>query len=322
MIIKRIGIVTPGGDAPGMNAAIRAVVRTGIGYGYEMFGIYRGYAGLIDGEIEELTSRSVGGIIEQGGTIFKSSRCKEIKTVDGQKKAVFNLAKLGISTLVVIGGDGSITAAGHLSKHGINSICIPASIDNDVYGTDETIGFDTAIDTAISAVDKIRDTAKSFQRIFIVEVMGREHGFLALSIAIASGAEFVVIPEIKTDYTKLCADLQNKINCGKMSMIIIFAEGAGNVQEAAKLISKKLKFDVRVSSLGYIQRGGSPSARSRILATEFGWYAIELIKKGIRNSVVVTRECKLTHVPIMEVVRNCKKIDPRFINNLIQKVAI
>lgn len=305
---KNIAVITPGGDAPGMNAAIRAIVRSALKNNFNVFGVYRGYKGLIEKEIKQLNGRSVSGIINLGGTILKSSRCEEIKTENGLKEAVQTLKEYKIDYLVVIGGDGSIKAASKISKY-IPVICIPASIDNDVYGTDETIGFDTAIDTAVEAIDKIRDTATSFERIFIVEVMGREHGFLALSVAVASGAEIVIIPEIKYDLEKICKKLKEDKQRGKSSEIIIFAEGAGNSKEFALKIEAKLNIPTRVSSLGYIQRGGSPSARSRILASLFGKYAVELIKKGQKNKVIVIKNNKVSHLDIETVVENEKQID-------------
>jgi len=307
---KNIGLITPGGDASGMNACIRSVVRSGIYYGYNILGIYRGYEGLLEENIHPLTLRSVSGIINHGGTILKSSRCKKIRTKEGIKNAINILKKHNINWLIIIGGDGSITAGEKISKlSDINVIGIPASIDNDVYGTDETIGFDTAIDVALECIDKIRDTATSFERVFIVEVMGREHGFLALSIGVASGAEFVILPEIKYDIKTICNKLKELNKTGKTSVIIIFAEGAGNPNLLAEQIVRNTSLEVRVSSLGYIQRGGSPSARSRILAAQFGNYAIELIRKGIKNCVVITKNGQIKHIPISLVVNKKKKLD-------------
>ena len=306
--MKKIAIITPGGDAPGMNAAIRAVVRAGLKHNFELYGIYRGYQGLLEKDIKQLNSRSVSGIIYKGGTILKSSRCEKIKTLDGLNQAIEVLKEFKFDYLVVIGGDGSIKAASKISKY-VSVICIPASIDNDVYGTDETIGFDTAIDTAVSAIDKIRDTATSFERVFVVEVMGREHGHLALAVAVASGAEVVIIPEVKYDLDKIAKKLLKDKQKGKTSEIIIFAEGAGNVREFALKLEAKINIPVRVSSLGYIQRGGSPSARSRILASLFGEYAVELISKNIKNKVVVIKNNKIECIDIKTVVSKEKPID-------------
>ncbi|MEN3013528.1 MAG: 6-phosphofructokinase, partial [Endomicrobiia bacterium] len=304
----KIALITPGGDAPGMNAAIRAVVRSALKQNWEVFGVYRGYQGLIEKDIKQLTARSVSGIIQHGGTILKSSRCQRIKTEQGLKEAVSTLKEFNIDYLVVIGGDGSIKAAQKISKH-IPVICIPASIDNDVYGTDETIGFDTAIDTATEAIDKIRDTATSFERVFVVEVMGREHGFLALSVAVASGAEVVIIPEIKYNLDKIAKKIKQDKQKGKASEIIIFAEGAGNVKEFALKLEAKTEIPTRISSLGYIQRGGSPSARSRILAALFGEYAVKLMKEKQKNKVVVIQNNKITSLDIKVVTENEKQID-------------
>jgi len=309
----RIAVITPGGDASGMNSCIRAVVRKGLQSGYEMFGIYRGYEGLINGEIFYMPRSSVSGIIHVGGTILKSTRCEAIKTPLGMDKAVAQLKKMNIDHLVVIGGDGSLTAGCKMTEHGINVIGIPASIDNDVYGTEETIGFDTAIDVAIDAIDKIRDTATSFERIFIVEVMGREHGFLTLAVGIASGAEFIVVPEVKMTPDDIVRHLKEDSHKNKRSMIIVFAEGVGDANEWAKQIEKKTGISTRYSKLGYIQRGGAPSGRSRILGSQFGAYAIELIKKGVRNKVVVIKDNKVTHIPIDRMGKKEKTLDMKML---------
>lgn len=306
---KRVAVITPGGDAPGMNACIRAVVRSALFEGYEVFGIQRGYGGLLENDITQMSARSVSGIIHHGGTILKSTRCEEIKKESAIKRASQILKKHGISDLVVIGGDGSIRAASRISKYGVSVVCIPASIDNDIYGTDETIGYDTALDTAVEAVDKIRDTATSFERIFIVEVMGREHGFLALDIALASGAEFVVIPEIKFDLKKLISEIKKEKLRQKTSVIIIFAEGAGNPHELSKSITAATGYEVRVSSLGYIQRGGVPSARTRILASKFARYAVGLIKAGKKNRLVGLKNNLITDISINEALSFQKHID-------------
>jgi 6-phosphofructokinase 1 len=231
---KNIGIITPGGDSSGINACIRAIVRNAIYYRLKVFGVYNGYQGLIEGDIQPLNARSVSGIINHGGTMLKSTRCEQIKTRKGIGRAVKQLTNNKIDCLVIIGGDGSLRAGAELSKKGISVIGIPASIDNDIYGTDETIGFDTAMDVAVEAIDKIRDTATSFNRVFLVEIMGREHGFLALAVGLASGAEYILIPEIKYDLNKICDELNEAKEKGKTSEIIIFAEGAGNILEVTK----------------------------------------------------------------------------------------
>jgi len=320
--IMHIAVITPGGDAPGMNAAIRSVVRIGSSYGFETTGIQLGYAGLLKEDFIYLDRRSVGGIIQWGGTILKSSRCEEIRTKTGIEKAAKILLKHNIDYLVIIGGDGTFKAGQKISKtSGIPVIAIPATIDNDIFGTDETIGFDTAIDTAIDAIDKIRDTAASFERIFLVEVMGREHGFLAINIALASGAEFVLIPEMKYNINTISEKIIKMKENGKKSIIIIFAEGAGNATEAAKKIEAITSFPARVSNLGYIQRGGSPSARSRILGTQFGNYAIDLIRKKKKNRAVVMQNCRINDIDLKLVTSNEKKIDLSQLD-IIGKVAI
>jgi 6-phosphofructokinase 1 len=319
--MTNIALITPGGDAPGMNACIRAVVRRASSYGYGLYGIMNGYQGMIEGSIIRMTARSVGGIIQRGGTILKSSRCSEIKTPQGMKKAVKSLKDARIDRLVIMGGDGSISAGLEISKSGIQVVGIPASIDNDVYGTDETIGFDTAIDTAVEAVDKIRDTATSFDRVFIIEVMGKEHGFIAVEVALASGAEFVLIPEIKYDADRICSELAAHRKSKKTSEIIIFAEGCGDPRVLAEKIKNNTNIDVRISKLGYIQRGGNPTARSRNLACRFGDYAVELIRKNVHNRVVVMKNCGITSIPIKEMAAGRKTIDKRAIK-LVSELAI
>lgn len=319
-IMKRIAVITSGGDAPGMNSAVRAVVREAIYNKLEVFGIYHGYEGLLDNQIKQLNLRSVSGIINLGGTILKTKRCSRIRTQAGMELAVDNLKKYGIEGLIVIGGDGSLAAGERISHNGISVICIPASIDNDIYGTDETIGFDTAVDTSVEAIDKIRDTAMSHERIFIVEVMGREHGFLALATGLASGAEFILVPEIKCDANKLCKELSQEHIKGKTSLIIVFAEGFGNPYELAEKIKESVKADVRVSSLGYIQRGGSPNGRSRNLASQFGAYAVDLLLKNKKNQLVVLKGNKITSLSLKQVIGKEKKLD-KDIYNLAQRLA-
>jgi len=305
---KRVAIITPGGDAPGVNACIRVLVRKGLVGGLEMFGIYHGYQGLINDEIIRLDRSSVSGIIHHGGTMLKSTRCQEIKTPTGLARAVACLRKQTIDYLVIIGGDGSFTAGLKIARAGIPVIAIPGSIDNDVPGTDETIGFDTAVNTAVEAIDKIRDTATSFDRVFLVEVMGRKHGFLAQAVGIASGADFIIIPEAAYNLRRICAELIKDKAGTKTSEIIVFAEGAGSTMELTHKIELRTKVPVRVSVLGYIQRGGAPSARSRILAALFGNYAVDLIKKGIRNRAVVLINNSVRHIPLERSVHGKKKL--------------
>ncbi|MFA5794071.1 MAG: ATP-dependent 6-phosphofructokinase [Candidatus Brocadiia bacterium] len=320
-MIKRVAIITPGGDAPGINACIRAVVRKGIHSGFDMFGIYRGYQGLINGEIVRLNRRSVSGIINRGGTILKSSRSQEIKTAPGLQKAVASLKAHLIDRLVVIGGDGSFAAGLKIARQGVPVIGIPATIDNDVFGNDETIGFDTAVNTAVEAIDKIRDTSTSMDRVFIVEVMGRDHGFLALAVGVASGAEMIIIPEKKYNINRICAELISHKAGRKTSEIIVFAEGAGNTAQAAQKIEKAVGVPVRVTVLGYIQRGGTPSARSRILGAMFGAYAVSLIKQGLENRVVVLKDNSLSHIAIQKVISGQRHIDDK-LHDLARTLAM
>lgn len=304
---KKVGIITSGGDAPGMNAAVRAVTRYGIYLGYQMIGIKRGFRGLLDDEFITLTSRSVSGIINTGGTILHTGRCPEMKTKTGMNRAIKTIKELGLSGLIIIGGDGSLAAGNALSKRGVNVINIAASIDNDIYGTDETIGYDTALNTAVEAIDKIRDTATSHDRIFIVEVMGREHGFLTLDVGLAAGCEFIIVPEIKYDINKIASELKQGKEKGKTSEIIAFAEGCGSSLEFAKKIEKLTGLEVRVSTLGYIQRGGRPTARTRILASKFGFKAMDLFHKKKYNQLVGIKKDTITSISIAQAIKNEKK---------------
>ena len=289
-LIKRIGVLTSGGDSPGMNAAIRAVVRTGIYHGLEVYGIYKGYSGLIQGLIEPLGSRSVSNIIQRGGTILKTARSEEFKTPEGRHQAYDNLVKFGIDGLVVIGGDGTFTGARIFqTEFNIPIVGLPGTIDNDLYGTDYTIGFDTAVNTVIDAVDKIRDTASSHERLFIIEVMGRDAGFIALRSGIATGAEKILIPETVTYIDELIKKLQTDWSNNKTSGIIIVAEGdeTGGAFNVSKAIKEHFpNFDTRVTILGHVQRGGSPTAFDRVLASELGYQAVIALKDGVRGVMV------------------------------------
>ncbi|MCK9583016.1 MAG: 6-phosphofructokinase [Endomicrobiales bacterium] len=307
--MKRIAVITSGGDAPGMNAAIRAVVREALFLGIEVYGVQRGFRGLLENQVEKLSRNFVSGILDKGGTILKTGRCPQMRTKEGLQKAVNTLKNLSLDGLVVIGGDGSLAAGTKISQKGIPVVCIPGSIDNDVFGTDETIGFDTALDTAMRAIDKIRDTAASHERVFVVEVMGREHGFLALAIGISSGADLVIIPEIKPNIPTIAKGLKAANASGKTSIIVVYAEGAGNSMEFTKQLENKSGLEVRLSSLGYIQRGGSPSARSRILASQFGAYAVRLLKSGAKNRLVVLQNGKVSNIPLSIAIKNEKKLD-------------
>lgn len=310
MKIKKIGILTTGGDAPGMNAAIRSLVRYARFHNLEVIGIERGYAGLIDGMMKILDVRSVSGIINRGGTILHTVRSPEFKQKIYRKKAYDNLCEHKIDALVVIGGDGSLGGASDMfNEWEFRSIVIPATIDNDLPKTDYTIGFDTAVNTAVEAIDKIRDTATSHERIFIVEVMGREHGYLALEIGLVAGAEIVLVPEIKYDLKAIIRKLEEGKQKGKSSSILVMAEGAGNSSQIAHDIQKETDLDTRVTILGHIQRGGSPSAFSRYLACKFGEEAINLLLKGKFHRMVGIVGNKITSFPIEEVMKAKKSID-------------
>ena len=310
MAVNRIGVVTAGGDAPGMNAAIRAVVRSAIHNGLEVIGFERGYAGLIEGLARPLKARSVSGIINLGGTILKTRRCEKMKTQEGIEKAAENLKKHRIDGLVAIGGDGTFRGASKLYEaSGIPIIGIPATIDNDVSGTDTTIGFDTAVNTALSAIDKIRDTATSHERIFVVEVMGRKRGFLALEVGLAGGAEIILIPEVKFSMEEVCEKVRSAHKTGKTSEIIVMAEGAGDSRKVAKHIAEETGYQVRLTVLGYIQRGGNPTAKSRILASQFGYHAVELLLRGEKKRMVGIQNGKIRSVDLDYSWRVWKNID-------------
>ena len=308
---KRLGIITSGGDAPGMNAAIRAVVRQGIALGYSIIGVKRGFKGLLDNEYVNLTARYVSGIINSGGTILHTGRCPEMKTKAGMNRAIKAIKDLELNGLIIISGDGSLAAGDMLSKKGIKVMNIAASIDNDIYGTDETIGYDTALNTAVESIDKIRDTATSHDRIFVVEIMGREHGFLTADVGLAAGCEFIIVPEMKTDLHKLAKGLKEGKEKGKTSEIIAFAEGCGSSCAFGDKIEKLTGFEVRVSTLGYIQRGGIPTARTRILASKFGHMAVDLFHKGKKNQLVGITKGTVSAIPISRAVSKEKKFDDK-----------
>ena len=317
--IKTIGILTSGGDAPGMNAAIRAVTRAGIYNGFNIKAIYRGYDGLINGEIVDFTTENVSGIINQGGTMLKTARSSEFKTPEGQQKAYDNFVKHGIDALVVIGGNGSLTGAMKFAQEfDICCIGLPGTIDNDLYGTDSTIGYDTTMNTIVECVDRIRDTAQSHERIFFVEVMGRDAGFLAQNSAIASGAEAAIIPEDSTDVDQLAQFMERGIRKSKRSCIVIVSESpkCGAIYYADRVKKEFPQFDVRISILGHLQRGGRPTARDRILASCTGVGAIEAIMQGQRNIMVGVRNNEVVYVPLSEAIRSDKPFDRNLIKVL------
>jgi len=296
-MIKRIAVLTTGGDAAGMNAAIRAVVRTAVSHKLEIVGVFRGYWGLINEEIKLLDHRSVSGIINLGGTILKTARCPEFQTKEGQDRAFETLKKNSVDGMIVIGGNGSFRGAhGFYKNYKVPCIGIPASIDNDINGIDATIGSDTAINTALGAIDNIRDTATSMERIFVVEVMGRDSGFIALSVALAGGCEEVIIPEKKLDLESICHDIVEGNLRGKISWIIVVAEGAGSASEIAKKIAEITGLETRAVVLGHIQRGGRPTAFSRDLALRLGHAAVEYLLEGQTDRAVAIRDGKIITV--------------------------
>ncbi len=308
--MKIIGVVTSGGDAPGMNAAIRGIVRIAYSKNFEVIGFERGWEGLLTNSFRRLTPRSVGGILHLGGTILHTSRCPEFKKDESIKKAAETLALNNVEGLVVIGGNGSLQGALELSKKTSTLIAgVPASIDNDVFGTDETIGFDTAVNTAVNEIDKIRDTAVSLERIFIVEVMGRTRGFLALAVGLVVGAEMILIPEVKYENERIFKAIRETKERGKKSAIIVAAEGIGDTRLLATEIEKATEAEVRLSVLGYTQRGGNPSARSRLLASLFANKVVELIDEQQKSSAVVLQNGKTTSIGLEESCKTEKPID-------------
>ena len=308
--ITTIGLITSGGDSPGMNACIRAVVRTACAGGMTVYGVYNGLQGLIDDTIEEMKPGDVSGIIRDGGTMLGTARCQEFFYKHGRKRAADNIRKHGIEALIICGGDGSFRGGYALYKDfGIPFIGLPGTIDNDMYGTDYTIGFATAVHTAVDAIDKIRDTAQSHRRLFFVEVMGRHSGALALSAALASGADAVLIPETKSDLDQLAEEIVAAHERGRKSFITIVAEGdeAGNAFEVQAKIEQKINIKGRVCVLGHIQRGGSPSAFDRILATRLGYAAVQALKQGTVNVFIGMVKGEISRIPITTVVRKkCK----------------
>ncbi|MGI6188892.1 MAG: 6-phosphofructokinase [Clostridiales bacterium] len=306
--MKTIGILTSGGDAPGMNAAIRAVVRTAVYNKLRVMAIRRGFNGLIRGDIEEMSAASVGEIIHRGGTILRTARCEEFNTPEGVKKA-YNIAKIfGIDAVVVIGGDGSFRGARDLSRLGMPVVGIPGTIDNDIACTEYTIGFDTAVNTVIDALNKIRDTVTSHERINIIEVMGRHAGDIALYSGLAGGAENIIVPEVKYDIDEICKNLIQGKNRGKQSYIMIVAEGAGNAFNIAREIEEKTGFEVRVTVLGHLQRGGSPTAMDRILASRMGAHAVNILLEGRINRVVAIHGSQIVDYDIDEALSMSKGI--------------
>lgn len=318
--INCIGILTSGGDAPGMNAAIRSVTRAAIYHGITVKGIYRGYRGLISGEIREFQTQSVSNIIQQGGTILRTARSDDFRTPEGRKKAYDNMVKESIDALVVLGGDGTFTGARVFAQeYNIPIVGVPCTIDNDVCGTDFTIGYDTALNTIIEAVDKIRDTANSHERLFFVEVMGRDAGFLALNSAIASGAEAAIIPEIETGEDQLESLIQRGFRKTKNSSIVIVAESettGGAIGVAQRLKETHPEYDSRITILGHLQRGGSPSAQDRILASRLGASAIDALLEEQRSVMIGIRNDEVVYVPFTQAIKDDKPVDVRLMDVL------
>ncbi|MEO7265793.1 MAG: 6-phosphofructokinase [Ferruginibacter sp.] len=310
--VTKIGVLCSGGDSPGMNACIRAVVRTGIYNGMEVFGIMRGYSGMVEDDIIKMESRSVANIIQRGGTILKTDRCEDFFTKEGRKKAYANLVKRGINGLVIIGGDGSFRGANVFSSEfKIPCIGLPGTIDKDIAGTDFTIGFDTAVNTAVEAIDKIRDTADAHDRLFIIEVMGRDAGYIALHSGIATGAENILIPERKTIINDIIASLEEKEKRKKLVNLIIVAEGDefGGANEVARIVKEKMPLlEVRVCILGHIQRGGSPSCMDRVIASRMGYHAVESLIEGRHNMFIGIVNNKMNYTPLSDAVKKKQRI--------------
>ncbi len=300
---KSIAVLTSGGDAPGMNAAVRAVVRSGINMGMKVYGVYRGYNGLLNGDVKEMNLRSVSEIIGNGGTMLYTARSEEFKKKEAQERAADYCRSMGISGVVVIGGDGSFRGAQALTNAGINCIGVPGTIDNDIACSEYTVGFDTAMNTAIDMVDRIRDTAQSHDRCSIVEVMGRRCGDIALQTGISAGATAILVPEVEYNIEKdVISRIINTQKTGKKHFIIVVAEGVGKVNDLAKYIEQRLGIEARATILGHVQRGGSPTVRDRVVASQMGYKAVELLNQGFGNRVVVMRDGKITDLDIDEAL--------------------
>lgn len=319
-MIKKIGVLTSGGDAPGMNAAVRAVVRAAISRGMEVYGVRRGYNGLINGDIVKMDERSVTDIIHQGGTILYTARCLEFKTQEGVAKAKAKCDELGIEGLVVIGGDGSFRGAADLSAMGVLCVGLPGTIDNDISCTDYTIGFDTAMNTAMELVDKLRDTSQSHDRISVVEVMGRGAGHIAVNTGIACGATDIITKEVDYDLDRIANTMLEKKSKGKQNFVVIVAEGIGHSQEIATTLQEKTGIEARATILGHVQRGGNPTVRDRVEATRMGYYAVELLEKGIGNRVVGIKDSKIVDYDIQEALSMSKPYDEK-LHHIAEEIA-
>lgn len=314
--ITKIAVLTSGGDSPGMNAAIRAVVRTGIYYGLEVYGIMRGYAGLVEGDIFKMESKSVANIIQRGGTILKTARCKEFHTKEGRQRAYDNLRKIGIGGLIAIGGDGTFRGAQLFSSEfDIPCIGLPGTIDKDIDGTDFTIGFDTAVNTAVQAIDRLRDTADAHDRLFVIEVMGRDSGYIALHSGIATGAENILIPEKKSDINEIMSSLQEKQRRKKLVNIIVVAEGGTyGAVELSKVITENIpEQEVRVCILGHIQRGGAPTCLDRLIASRMGYSAVECLLEGRYNVFVGILNNSMHYIPLEKAVKQKQTVSDEWL---------
>ena len=320
-MIKKIGVLTSGGDAPGMNAAIRAVVRTALSKGMEVYGIRRGYVGLINGDIFKMDARSVSDIIRKGGTVLYTARCPEFRTEEGLQKAKATCEEFGLEGLVVIGGDGSFRGAADLSARGILCVALPGTIDNDISCTDYTIGYDTAMNTAMEMVDKLRDTSQSHDRCTVVEVMGRNAGFIAVNTGIACGAIEIITKELPYDLDAIAKKMLEAKANGKQNFVIVVAEGIGNANEIAKIIEEKTHIESRATILGHVQRGGIPTVRDRVLATELAHHAVELLEQGIGNRVVGIRKDEIVDFDIQEALSMEKPYEVT-LHRIAEEIAI
>lgn len=312
-MLKSIAIMTSGGDSPGMNAAARAVVRTALYEGVKVFGIYDGYKGMLEDRIVELNSQSVSDIIQRGGTFLGTARCPEFKQEETRKEALKILQRHGIEGLVIIGGDGSLTGGSLLSDLGMPIVGLPGTIDNDVWGSDYTIGADTALNTILDAINKLRDTASAHRRIIVLEVMGRKCGWLAMMAGIAGGAEYVLVPEVKYDLNKICDELKTSYDNGRRYSIVVVAEGVGSAVDIGKEIGEKTGIDTRVTVLGHVQRGGSPTAEDRVKASMLGEKAALALLNGQSNIVFGTNEGKVVAIDLHDSVNNNKTLDPELV---------
>lgn len=319
--VKKIGVLTSGGDAPGMNAAVRSVTRTAISMGMEVVGIRRGYSGLLNNDVVDLSLRSVSNILQNGGTVLYTARCPKFKEDEVQWEAVAKCKELGIDGLVVVGGDGSFRGAARLSEKGIPCIGIPGTIDNDISASEYTIGYDTALNCVMEMVDRIRDTSQSHERCSVVEVMGRRAGYIALESGIATGATCILVPEVPMTYDQILKTINDSRATGKSHFIIIVAEGVGGAQELTKRIEEDTGISSRCTILGHVQRGGSPTVRDRVMASEMGHYAVELLSKGIGNRVVVYKNGAVTDFDIQEALAMKKEL-PMHLFNISNDISI